>query len=91
MSAFRCRGDHTETVDIEYNPEQTTYKKLLDIFWGNHEPTSYHTRQYMSAIFCHTKEQRTMAEQSMEEEQRRKFQPIKTRILDAEFFYNAEE
>ena len=84
-------GDHTETVDIEYDPDRTNYDELLDLFWKNHNPTSFSSRQYMSAIFYHSKEQQEKAEASMKEEQARRAQKIETRIMKAEFFYNAEE
>lgn len=31
------RGDHTEVVDIEYDPELVSYTHLLSLFWNNHE------------------------------------------------------
>jgi peptide methionine sulfoxide reductase MsrA len=33
------RGDHTETIDIDYDPEEVTYRELLDLFWKSHDPT----------------------------------------------------
>ena len=80
-------GDHTETIDIDYNPEKTDYKSLLDIFWKNHNPTTFYSRQYMSAIFCHNAEQRATAELSMSQQR----QKVATQILDAERFYDAEK
>lgn len=32
-----CRGDHTEVIDIEYDPELVSYTHLLSLFWNNHE------------------------------------------------------
>lgn len=34
---FFHRGDHTEVIDIEYNPEVISYSQLLNLFWNNHE------------------------------------------------------
>lgn len=34
---FIGRGDHTEVVDIEYNPNIVSYSQLLALFWQNHE------------------------------------------------------
>lgn len=39
------RGDHTETVDVDYDPQETDFSALLKIFWKNHDPTSNCTRQ----------------------------------------------
>ena len=81
-----CSGDHTETIDIDYNPEETDYDTLLDIFWKNHNPTSFYSRQYMSAIFYHDEAQKEAAEQSLASQRRK----VTTQILEAETFYNAE-
>ena len=37
---YRSLGDHTETVEVEYDPHLTSYGNLLDIFWANHDPTT---------------------------------------------------
>ena len=45
-------GDHTESVEIEYDPSRLSYQELLDIFWASHTPTlEPYARQYMPAIF----------------------------------------
>jgi len=31
------REDHTEVIDIEYDPELVSYTYLLSLFWNNHE------------------------------------------------------
>lgn len=33
-----CRWDHTEVVEFEFDPKVTSYAKLLDLFWNNHDP-----------------------------------------------------
>jgi len=32
-------GDHTETIDVDYDPEVTNYEAMLRLFWKNHDPT----------------------------------------------------
>ncbi|KAF2349219.1 Peptide methionine sulfoxide reductase MsrA [Trinorchestia longiramus] len=87
---YRSLGDHTECVQLEYDPQQTDYAKLLDIFWKNHDPTGRLPRQYMSAIFYHNEEQKQMAESSLAAEKKKK-SGITTSILPAEEFYDAED
>jgi len=85
---YRNMGDHTETVEVQYDPQTTNFKQLLDIFWNNHDPTSKCSRQYMSAIFFHDEDQRELAEKS-----KLIFNtnaPVTTRILQADKFYDAE-
>ena len=55
-------GDHTETVQVDYDPQRITYTQLLDVFWQNHEPAGrFGSRQYMHAIFYHDDHQRKLA------------------------------
>jgi len=86
---YRTIGDHTETVDIEYDPSKISYSELLDIFWQNHDPTSSCSRQYMSAIFYHGEEQHDLANKTLQQESKTK--NIATVIAPAKEFYNAED
>lgn len=87
-----CRGDHAETIQIEFDENQVNYEALLDVFWKNHNPAAVTKRQYMSAIFYNNEEQKSMAEKSLQA-MRERFKPktIRTEILPAEKFYDAEE
>ncbi|XP_071087466.1 peptide methionine sulfoxide reductase-like [Haliotis cracherodii] len=84
-------GDHTETVEVVFDPELTSFRALLGMFWKNHDPMSSHSRQYMSAIFYHDEEQRKLAELTMKEQQSSRARPIATLITKAKTFYNAED
>ena len=88
---FSLSGDHTETIEIEFDPKVTSYSRMLELFWENHDPTRCASRQYMSAIFFHGDEQKKLAEKSKEEEQKKRSKEIVTKIHKAEAFYNAEE
>lgn len=59
-----CSGDHTEVIEIHYDPENVTYEKLLKLFWNNHEYglTTRIKKQYASIIFYHNEEQKKIAE-----------------------------
>jgi len=96
-----CRGDtgHAETVRIKFDPAVINYAELLSKFWEIHDPTTKNRQgpdvgsQYRSAIFYHTDEQKTSAEESRRAlGQTEKYdQPIVTEILPAGDFYRAEE
>jgi len=77
-------------VDIEYDPKVTSYAKMLELFWKNHDPTSKCSRQYMSAIFYHNDEQKKLAKETMEAESKKRKRPIQTTIAAAREFYDAE-
>lgn len=84
-------GDHTETIDVDYDPNVTNFEKMLDMFWKNHDPTSRCTRQYMSAIFYRDEEQKRLAEESMARENKNRNGKISTKVLPLGEFYVAEE
>ncbi|KAK8786050.1 hypothetical protein V5799_007584, partial [Amblyomma americanum] len=88
---YRNLGDHTETIQLEFDPTKTDYKTLLNMFWDFHDPTACHKRQYMSAIFYHDKEQKAIAEESLKRQQSKIKKPIATKIMPAGTFYDAEE
>jgi len=89
---YRSMGDHSESIQIDYDPARVSYQKLLEIFWKNHDPT-YHAwgRQYMSAIFYHDEEQKKLALETMAREERRRNKKIQTEILPFAKFYLAED
>lgn len=61
---------HAEVCQVQYDPEQVSYEKLLDVFWQIHDPTSLNRQgadrgeQYRSVIFYHTPEQAAIAQHS---------------------------
>lgn len=76
---------------LDFDPERVSYKELLDKFWTSHNPCSQRNNQYMSAIFYHGTKQKLLAEETRNEMQKQTVQPIVTKILPAETFYNAEK
>lgn len=59
---YRNIGDHTETIQLDYDPLKISYRDLLDIFWENHSPEyEMSLNQYMSIIFYHNEEQKKLA------------------------------
>ena len=83
-------GDHSETIQIDYDPTQVSYEKLLDIFWDSHDPTRQSwSRQYMSIIFYHNEEQKGLAIETKDREEATKGK-ISTEVIPASEFYLAE-
>jgi len=83
-------GDHTESLQVEWDPSQTTYDELLKIFWTNHSPTYRSGTQYKSAIWYHDREQKALAEKSMEDRTKEVGKTLYTTIEAAGTFTNAE-
>ena len=85
-------GDHTETVQVDYDPQRITYARLLDIFWAGHRPTSRSwSRQYMNVIFYHDEKQRRMAMASKSAQQKKIGRPVKSEVLPVRSFTMAED
>jgi peptide methionine sulfoxide reductase msrA/msrB len=64
---------HIESVQVTFDPKLVSYKKLLDIFWHNINPTDNKGQfvdrgyQYTTAIFYHDKNQKQLALESKKE------------------------
>lgn len=90
---------HAEAVEVLYDPQRTSYRKLLAVFWRNIDPHDAggqfcdHGNQYRSAIFVVDAEQRRLAEESLRALATSGLlgAPITTQITDAGLFYAAEE
>lgn len=55
-------GDHSETVEMDFDPSRISYGELLDVFWNAHDPTrNSWSLQYRAAIFTHSEVQRRLA------------------------------
>jgi len=95
-----CNGatGRTESVEVTFNPEKTTYEKLVRRFFEIHDPTQLNQQgpdvgeQYRSAIFYHSSEQQEVAER-VKRELAPQYHPktIATSIEPATEFWKAEE
>lgn len=87
-------GDHTETIQIDFDPEIITYEELLDIFWESHHPTSksiFRDRQYMSLLMYHDDSQKQMALASKRKWEETLGKNIQTEFVPDAAFYPAED
>lgn len=93
------RTGHAEAVEVEFDPEQVSYRELLAVFFQNHNPTTLNYQgpdfgtQYRSAIFFHDAGQEAEAREATASlEASHVFKsPIVTQIVPASTFYRAEE
>ena len=90
---------HAESIEMTFDPKKVTYKKLLDVFWHNVDPTTPDREfcdvghQYRTAIFFHGPAQESEAKESEKEiEETKPFKdPIVTEIVPATMFWPAED
>ncbi len=84
-------GDHTEVVEITFDPKFISFEELLKHFWKEHDSTAQEVTQYKSAIFYQSEEQKKIAEKSKKEMEKELGRKIVTEIKKAGTFYQAEE
>lgn len=96
-----CDGNtgHAEVVRVTFDPAQISFRDILDVFFAIHDPTTLNRQgndvgtQYRSAIFYHSPEQKTIAEQTIAAMNAAKSFPDKivTEVVPAATFYEAED
>jgi peptide-methionine (S)-S-oxide reductase len=66
-ATYRNHGTHAEAIEIVFDSQKLTYRKLLEFFFQIHDPTTLNRQgndrgtSYRSAIFCTTDEQKRVA------------------------------
>ena len=96
-----CTGTtgHAEAVQITYDPQELSYREILEVFFTIHDPTTLNRQgadvgtQYRSAIFYYNSEQKEIAQQVMNEitTQRIYDHPLVTELKPLDVFYPAED
>jgi peptide-methionine (S)-S-oxide reductase len=96
-----CNGNtgHAEVVQVTFDPAVVSYREILDVFFGTHDPTTLNRQgpdtgtQYRSVIFYHTPEQKEAAEQRIAELNAAGIwdAPIVTQVVSLPAFYKAED
>lgn len=78
-------GDHTETLQVDFDSDEISYEALADVFWNSHDPREKSwSKQYMSIAFFHSEEQERVLSE-------KKKGNILTEIMPFERFYLAED
>ncbi|CAJ1317115.1 peptide-methionine (S)-S-oxide reductase MsrA [Paenibacillus nuruki] len=88
---YRNLGDHSESIEITFHPQQISLEQLLHTFWTHHRPEAingYKGRQYMSILFYRNIEQ---YEIMVHVQQQYAPQSLHTEILAYTDFTRAEE
>jgi peptide-methionine (S)-S-oxide reductase len=96
-----CSGDtgHAEVVQLTFDPDVVSFKEILEVFFVIHDPTTLNRQgndvgtQYRSAIFYHSAEQKSAAEQVIATLNSARIydDPIATEVVAASRFYVAED
>ena len=88
---YHSLGDHSESIQIDYDPTVISYRELLKRFWEGHDPgaRSWST-QYKAAVFYHNDEQKKLAQETRDTIEVAQKIKVQTEILPFFRFYAAE-
>src|SRR6202521_2282132 len=70
-ATYRNHEGHAEAIEIVFDPQKLSYRKLLEFFFQVHDPTTKNRQgndvgtSYRSAIFYTTEEQKRIAEETI--------------------------
>ncbi|MBP6924377.1 MAG: peptide-methionine (S)-S-oxide reductase MsrA [Candidatus Pacebacteria bacterium] len=96
---YETHPDHAEAVEITYDPEKISYKKILDFFFQIHNPTTLNQQgndrgtSYRSAIFYADEGEKEIAEEMIVivNESGRWEDPVVTTLEPLTRFWPAED
>lgn len=97
-ATYRNHGSHAEGIEIWFDPEQTSYRKLLEFFFQIHDPTTENRQgndigtSYRSAIYYVSEDQKACAEDTIKDVDASGLWPGKvvTEVAPAGDFWEAE-
>jgi len=91
------RTGHAECIQIKFDPAVISYRKLMEVFFEEHDPTTLnrqgadHGTQYRSIVLYANDEQKKVAEEVKAEAAKNYKNPIVTQIVPLTAFYPAED
>jgi peptide-methionine (S)-S-oxide reductase len=97
-ATYRNHEGHAEAIEMIFDPQQLTYRRLLEFFFQIHDPTTANRQgndvgtSYRSAIFYTTDEQRRIAEDTIADVNASGLWPgtVATEVVPAGAFWEAE-
>jgi len=97
-ATYRNHGTHAEAIEINFNPQQISFRQLLEFFFQIHDPTTLNRQgndrglSYRSAIFYTSPEQQRVAQDTIADVEASGLWPGKvvTEVTPAGDFWEAE-
>jgi peptide-methionine (S)-S-oxide reductase len=97
-ATYRNHGTHAEAIEIEFDPEQISYRQILEFFFQIHDPTTKNRQgndigtSYRSALFYLDDGQKRVAEDTVADADASGLWPDKvvTEVVPAGPFWEAE-
>jgi peptide-methionine (S)-S-oxide reductase len=97
-ATYRDHGDHAEAIEVVFDPDEISYRTLLEFFFQIHDPTTVDRqgndrgRSYRSAIFYTSEDQREEAQETIADVEASGLWPgrVVTELAPAGDFWEAE-
>ena len=97
-ATYRNHGSHAEAIEIIFDPSKISFRKLLEVFFQIHDPTTKNRQgndigtSYRSGIFYTNDEQKHVAEDTIADVNASGLWPAKvvTEVAPAGAFWQAE-
>jgi peptide-methionine (S)-S-oxide reductase len=97
-ATYRNHGSHAEAIEIVFDPQKLSYRKLLEYFFQIHDPTTPNRQgndvgtSYRSAIFYTSEEQQRVAQETIADVNASGLWPgkVMTEVKPAGEFWEAE-
>ncbi|HKT48394.1 MAG TPA: peptide-methionine (S)-S-oxide reductase MsrA [Candidatus Acidoferrales bacterium] len=97
-ATYRNHGSHAEAIEIIFDPQKTSYRKLLEFFFQIHDPTTLNRQgndmgaSYRSGIYYTNDEQKRVAEETIADVNASGLWPgrVVTEVKPAGDFWEAE-
>jgi peptide-methionine (S)-S-oxide reductase len=96
-----CTGTtgHAEVAQISFDPQEITFRELLEVFFSIHDPTTLNRQgadvgtQYRSAVFYHDQAQKEIADEVIASIDAESIwgRPIVTEVTPLEGYFPAED
>ena len=97
-ATYHHHGTHSEALEVVFDPQKLSYRKLLEFFFQIHDPTTLNRQgndtgtSYRSAIFYTNDQQKQASEETIADVNAAKLWPGKvvTQVEPASTFWEAE-
>ncbi len=97
-ATYRNHGTHAEAIEIVFDPDRISFRKILEFFFQIHDPSTKNRQgndmglSYRSAIYFTTAEQKRVAEETIADVEAAGLWPGKvvTELAPAGAFWQAE-
>lgn len=91
---YREMGDHTEVVQLTFNPQLLSFEEIVKRFWDSHNPVNindYKGNQYRSLLMVHNDRQSAAIQHMIEQWRELGQSEPATAIIPYSVFYRAED